>query len=386
MKKISILGSTGSIGVSTLDVIERNPDRFEVWGLAAGGNVELFAKQVKKFKPKAASLFDASKLGVLRELLGGQDVELFSGEAGSIRVATLPETSTVVAGMVGSAGLVPTLAAIRAGKDLALANKETLVVAGELVLKEAQGKIRIIPVDSEHSAIFQALNGEKSAQVKRIILTGSGGPFRTFTRKQMEHVTVKEALNHPNWKMGSKITIDSATMMNKGLEYIEAKWLFGKETPVDIIVHAQSIIHSMIEFVDTSIMAQMGIPDMRVPIAYALSYPDRLDCKLPSLNLSAVATLTFEEPDFEKFPCLRLAFDAMEHGQTMPAVLNAANEVAVQAFLDQTIPFKEIAETIRITMNNHKSKSVNDLEDVLTADRWARNEAQKIIGDVIHST
>lgn len=386
MKKISILGSTGSIGVNTLDVIERNPDLFEVWGLAAGSNVDLFAQQIKKFKPKAASLFDTSKVGILRELLGSQDVEIFSGEAGSVRVATLPETHMVVAGMVGSAGLVPTLAAIRAGKDLALANKETLVVAGELVLQEARGKIRIIPVDSEHSAIFQALNGEKGSQVKRIILTGSGGPFRTFTRKQMEHVTVKEALNHPNWKMGNKITIDSATMMNKGLEYIEAKWLFGRETPVDIIVHAQSIIHSMIEFVDTSIIAQMGIPDMRVPIAYALSYPDRLNGELPSLNLSAIATLTFEEPDFEKFPCLRLAFDAMKQGQTMPAVLNAVNEVAVQAFLDQIIPFKDIAETIRITMNNHKSKPVKELEDVLAADRWARKEAQKTIGAAAHST
>ena len=312
------------------------------------------------------------------------DFEVFSGEAGSVKIATLPEARMVVTAMVGSAGLVPTLAAIRAGKDLALANKETLVVAGELVLREARDKIRIIPVDSEHSAIFQALNGEKSSQVKRIILTGSGGPFRSFTRKQMEHVTVKEALNHPNWKMGNKITIDSATMMNKGLEYIEAKWLFGRETPVDIIVHAQSIIHSMIEFADTSIMAQMGIPDMRVPIAYALSYPDRLTCDLPSLNLSAVATLTFEEPDFEKFPCLRLAFDAMKHGQTMPAVLNAANEVAVQAFLDQIIPFKDIAETIRTTMTNHKSRPVKDLEDVLTADQWARQEAQKAIGAVAY--
>ncbi|OGW19808.1 MAG: 1-deoxy-D-xylulose-5-phosphate reductoisomerase, partial [Nitrospinae bacterium RIFCSPLOWO2_12_FULL_47_7] len=237
MKKISILGSTGSIGVNTLDVIERNPGMFEVWGLAAGSNVDLFAKQIKKFKPKAVSLFDISKVEILRELLGNQDVEVFSGEAGSVKIATLPEARMVVTAMVGSAGLVPTLAAIRAGKDLALANKETLVVAGELVLREARDKIRIIPVDSEHSAIFQALNGEKSSQVKRIILTGSGGPFRSFTRKQMEHVTVKEALNHPNWKMGNKITIDSATMMNKGLEYIEAKWLFGRETPVDIIVH-----------------------------------------------------------------------------------------------------------------------------------------------------
>ncbi len=385
MKKISILGSTGSIGVNTLDVIERNPDRFTAWGLAAGSNVELFAQQVKKFKPKVVSLFDSSKLATLRDLLQGQDVEIFSGESGSVKVATLPETNMVVAGMVGSAGLVPTLAAIRAGKDLALANKETLVVAGELVLKEAKGKARIIPVDSEHSAIFQALNGEKSSQVKRIILTGSGGPFRTYTRQQMETVTVKEALNHPNWKMGSKITIDSATMMNKGLEYIEAKWLFGRETPVEIIVHAQSIIHSMVEFVDTSVMAQMGIPDMRVPIIYALSYPDRLTCDFSSLNFSAVAKLTFEEPDFEKFPCLRLAISALECGQTMPAVLNAANEVAVQSFLDQVIPFKDIAETIRMTRSNHKPKPVRELEDVLSADRWARQEAGKLIGVATHS-
>lgn len=384
MKKISILGSTGSIGVNTLDVIERNPDRFEVWGLAAGSNVSLFAEQIKKFKPKAVSLFDTSKIKTLQELLKGQNVEVFTGESGSVKIATLPGTNMVVTAMVGSAGLVPTLAAIRAGKDLALANKETLVVAGELVLKEARDKVRIIPVDSEHSAIFQALNGENSRQIKRILLTGSGGPFRTFTRKQMEHVTVKEALNHPNWKMGSKITIDSATMMNKGLEYIEAKWLFGKETPIEIIVHAQSIIHSMIEFVDTSIMAQLGVPDMRVPIAYALSFPDRLDCKLASLDLPAIATFTFEKPDFEKFPCLQLAFEAMEHGQTMPAVLNAANEIAVQAFLDQTIPFKGIAESIRATMNNHVSKPVKELEDVLAADRWAREETRKSIEAVAH--
>ncbi len=379
MKKISLLGSTGSIGVNTLDVVQRNPDRFEVVSMSAGSNAELFAEQIRKFKPKIVSIFDAAKAESLKQLVDGQDVEILTGEEGSVRVATEPDTELVVSGIVGSAGLVPTLEAVKAGKDLALANKETLVVAGELVLKEARDKINIIPVDSEHSAIFQALNGENRERVKKIVLTGSGGPFRTHTKEQMEHVTVEEALNHPNWKMGNKITIDSATMMNKGLEYIEAKWLFGLDTPVEIIIHAQSIIHSMIEFTDTSIIAQLGIPDMRVPIAYALSYPDRLASELPSLDLAKMSDLTFEPPDFEKFPCLQLAHDAMEIGHTMPAVLNAANEIAVQAFLDEQIPFKDIPEIIRMTMHNHKAVPVNELDDVLSADDWARREARKLI-------
>ena len=379
MKKISILGSTGSIGVNTLDVIDRNPGKFEVWGLAAGSNVEVLAQQTRKFKPKMISLHDASRLGELRQLIGDQKVEIVTGQAGAVQVATLSEIDLVVSGVVGCAGLVPTYAAVEAGKTLALANKETLVVAGELVLKAAQGKCDIIPVDSEHSAILQALNGENRDRIKRIILTASGGPFRTLTLEQMEHVTVKEALNHPNWDMGDKITIDSATMMNKGLEYIEAKWLFGLDTQVDIIVHAQSIVHSMVEFVDTSIIAQLGIPDMRVAIAYALSYPDRIDCQLPSLDLSALAKLTFEPPDFKRFPCLQLAKDAMNIGQTMPAVLNAANEIAVQAFLDEEIQYKEIPEMIRMAMNNHKTRSVHSIEDVLETDRWAREETRKLI-------
>ena len=379
MRKISLLGSTGSIGVNTLDVVARNPEQFEICGLSAGSNVDLLASQVKKFKPEVVSLFDRSKEKLLKEKLAGMDVEIFSGEEGSVKVATHSSSDLVVSGMVGSAGLVPALKAIEAGKNLALANKETLVVAGELVLKAAKDRVAIIPIDSEHSAIFQALNGEKTEQIKKIILTASGGPFRTFTREQMEHVTVEQALNHPNWSMGSKITIDSATMMNKGLEYIEAKWLFGLDVEVEVIIHAQSIIHSMIEFVDTSIMAQLGIPDMRVPIAYALSYPDRLDCQLPSLDLSQMATLTFEPPDTKKFPCLKLAIDALKAGQTMPAVLNAANEVAVQAFLDEVISFKEIPEIIRTAMDNHNSRPVNHLEDVLEADRWTREEAKKLI-------
>ena len=379
MKIISLLGSTGSIGISTLDIVRRNPDRFAVASMTAGSNVELFAQQVKEFKPSLVSIFNPSKIGSLKELLQGEDVEILSGEEGTVKAATHPDASLVVSAIVGSAGLVPSLAAIQSNKDLALANKETLVVAGELVLREARGKVNLIPIDSEHSAILQALNGEKKERIKKIILTGSGGPFRTFTKEEMENVTVKQALNHPNWKMGAKITIDSATMMNKGLEYIEAKWLFGLDTCVEIIVHPQSIIHSMIEFIDTSIMAQLGLPDMRVPITYAMTYPDRIECKLPSLDLTAVKQLTFEEPDYEKFPCIKLAQEALDTGYTMPAVLNAANEVAVQSFLDEAISFKDIADTIRMAMNNHKCHPIDSLEDVQSADRWAREEVKKLI-------
>jgi len=380
MKKISLLGSTGSIGVNTLDVVERNPESFQVLAMSAGSNVDLFAEQVRKFKPKVASLFDTTKIATLKERVADLDVEIIPGEEGSIAVATLLESNVVVSGVVGSAGLVPAIEALKAGKNLALANKETLVIAGELVLKEAEKtNSKIIPIDSEHSAIFQALNGEKKERIKKIILTASGGPFRTFSLDKMETVTVKDALNHPNWKMGAKITIDSSTMMNKGLEYIEAKWLFGIDTPVEIIVHAQSIIHSMIEFVDTSIMAQLGIPDMRVPIAYALTYPDRFECELPSLDLASMGDLTFEAPDIVRFPCLQLAIDAMEMGQTMPAILNAANEIAVQAFLDELIPYKDIAELIRMVMHNHRPSPLNDLQDVLNADLWAREETTKLI-------
>ena len=380
MKKISLLGSTGSIGVNTLDVIERYPESFQVCALSAGSNVDLFARQIRKFKPALAALFDSTKIDALKELVGDLDVEIVSGQEGTVSAASFSEADLVVSGVVGSAGLLPALSALKAGKNLALANKETLVIAGELVLKEAERThTRIIPIDSEHSAILQVLNGQKPERIKKIILTASGGPFRTFTLKQMENVTVKEALNHPNWSMGAKITIDSSTMMNKGLEYIEAKWLFGVDTKVEIIVHAQSIIHSMIEFVDTSIIAQLGIPDMRVPIAYALTYPDRFESELPSLDLASMGNLTFEAPDFERFPCLKLAMDAMEMGQTMPAVLNAANEIAVQAFLDELIPYKDIAEIIRMVMQNHSPVSLHELQNVLDADHWAREEATKLI-------
>ncbi len=380
MKKISLLGSTGSIGANVLDVIERNPEKFQIFGMSAGNNVDLFAKQIRKFKPRVVALFDTKKIPTLKERIADLDIEILSGEEGSIAVATLPEADMVVSGVMGSAGLLPAIHALKLGKNLALANKETLVIAGELVLREAKKtNSQIIPIDSEHSAIFQVLNGEKKEQIKKIILTASGGPFRTFSFDQMETVTVKDALKHPNWDMGAKITIDSSTMMNKGLEYIEAKWLFGVNTPVEIIVHAQSIIHSMIEFVDTSIIAQLGIPDMRIPIAYALTYPDRFECDLPSLDLTTIGNLTFEAPDFERFPCLRLAIDAMEIGKTMPAVLNAANEIAVQAFLEELIPYKDIAELIRMVMQNHNPSPLKELQDVLIADRWAREETTKLV-------
>ena len=380
MKKISLLGSTGSIGTNVLDVIERNPEKFHILGMSAGNNVDLFAKQIRKFKPRVVALFDTKKIPTLKERIADLDIEILSGEEGTIAVATLPEADVVVSGVMGSAGLLPAIHALKSGKNLALANKETLVIAGELVLREAKKtNSQIIPIDSEHSAIFQVLNGEKKERIKKIILTASGGPFRTFSFDQMETVTVKDALKHPNWDMGAKITIDSSTMMNKGLEYIEAKWLFGVNTPVEIIVHAQSIIHSMIEFVDTSILAQLGIPDMRVPIAYALTYPDRFECDLPSLDLTTMGNLTFEAPDFERFPCLRLAIDAMEIGKTMPAVLNAANEIAVQAFLEELISYKDIAELIRMVMQNHNPSPLKELQDVLIADRWAREETTKLV-------
>ena len=380
MKKISLLGSTGSIGANVLDVIERNPEKFQILGMSAGNNVDLFAKQIRKFKPRVVALFDTKKIPTLKEQIADLDIEILSGEEGSIAVATLPEADVVVSGIMGSAGLLPAIHALKSGKNLALANKETLVIAGELVLREAKKtNSQIIPIDSEHSAIFQVLNGEKKERIKKIILTASGGPFRTFSLDQMETVTVKDALKHPNWDMGAKITIDSSTMMNKGLEYIEAKWLFGVNTPVEIIVHSQSIIHSMIEFVDTSILAQLGIPDMRVPIAYALTYPDRFECDLPSLDLTTMGNLTFEAPDFERFPCLRLAIDAMEIGKTMPAVLNAANEIAVQAFLEELISYKDIAELIRMVMQNHNPSPLKELQDVLIADRWAREETTKLV-------
>ncbi|OGV98925.1 MAG: 1-deoxy-D-xylulose-5-phosphate reductoisomerase [Nitrospinae bacterium RIFCSPLOWO2_02_FULL_39_110] len=380
MKKISILGSTGSIGVNTLDVISRYPDKFQVVGLAGGGNEKLLLKQIRKFKPKIAALFNKEGGDRLREKLKNKNVSIVSGIDGIIEVATVPDADMVISAIVGAAGLIPTLSAIKANKDIALANKETLVMAGEIIMKEIDGKGRIIPVDSEHSAIFQSLVGEKKKNIKKIILTASGGPFRNYSAAQFKNIRPEDALKHPNWLMGKKITIDSATLMNKGFEVIEAKWLFGvSDKDIEVLIHPQSIIHSLVEFIDGSVIAQLGIPDMRIPISYALNYPDRLEIALPSLNLAKIKNLSFEKPDTEKFPCLALAFEALKKGGTMPAVLNAANEIAVNSFLNREISFNEIPLVIEKTMNNHKNGHAKEISDILKADKWAREHARKLI-------
>ena len=379
-KKIAILGSTGSIGVNTLDIVRNSKNRFKVSGLAAGGNIALLEKQIREFKPKYAALFDEKKTSLLKKRLGRLKVEIFSGIEGLIKVASIPDTKMVVSAIVGAAGLIPTFAALKCGKDIALANKETLVIAGELFMKHSRKKrVRIIPVDSEHSAIFQCINGTTNRKIKKIILTASGGPFLTYPAKKFEKITTRKALNHPNWDMGPKITIDSATLMNKGLEVIEAHWLFGiDENRIDVVIHPESIVHSMVEFIDTSIIAQMGLPDMRVPINYALNYPERVSTNLPTLNLTKTKTLTFSEPDYKKFPCLEYAFHALRIGRTMPAVLNAANEVAVQAFLSGSISFTGIPKIIKKLMRKHQPKKVMKISDIMQADLWARVEAKKL--------
>ena len=379
-KKIAILGSTGSIGVNTLDIVRNSKNRFKVSGLAAGGNIALLEKQIREFKPKYAALFDEKKASLLKKRLGRLKVEIFSGIEGLIKVASIPDTKMVVSAIVGAAGLFPTFAALKCGKDIALANKETLVIAGELFMKHSRKKrVRIIPVDSEHSAIFQCINGTTNRKIKKIILTASGGPFLTYPAKKFEKITTRKALNHPNWNMGPKITIDSATLMNKGLEVIEAHWLFGiDENRIDVVIHPESIVHSMVEFIDTSIIAQMGLPDMRVPINYALNYPERVSTNLPTLNLTKIKTLTFSEPNYKKFPCLKYAFHALRIGRTMPAVLNAANEVAVQAFLNGSISFTGIPKIIKKIMRKHQPKKVRKISDIMQADLWARAEAKKL--------
>jgi 1-deoxy-D-xylulose-5-phosphate reductoisomerase len=382
LKRIAILGSTGSIGRSALQVIEQFPDQFQVVSLAAGKNIDLLAEQIQRFRPKFAAVLDQKLANGLAALLPADTrVEVLAGATGYQETASCAEADMVLSSMVGAAGLIPTLAAIRAGKDVALANKETLVMAGALVMGEVQrSKVRLLPVDSEHNAIFQALEGHKREDLKRILLTASGGPFLNLPKEQLQSVTPAQALAHPNWEMGAKITVDSATMMNKGLEVIEAKWLF--EVPVekiDVHIHPQSIVHSMVEYVDGSVIAQMGVPDMRVPIGYALAYPERLKLDLPTLDLFSVQTLTFQEPDLDRFPCLDLAFNACKAGGTMPAVLNASNEVAVQAFLDQRIPFLGIARLVDKIMQEHEPTPATELQAILAADTWARQRTEKII-------
>jgi 1-deoxy-D-xylulose-5-phosphate reductoisomerase len=381
MKKLSILGSTGSIGVSTLEIVAAHPDRFQVVALTAGSNLELLQQQIARFSPRLVAVMTEELAQQLRRRLPGPQPESLAGVPGLIAAATAGATDMVVAAIVGAAGLVPTAAAIGAGKDVALANKETLVTAGHLIMAMVAEKgVKLYPVDSEHSAVFQSLHGHRNADVKRIILTASGGPFRTWSLDRLTGVTVADALNHPNWSMGQKITIDSATMMNKGLEVIEARWLF--DLPGDRIavnIHPQSIIHSMVEYVDGCVMAQLGVPDMKAPIAYALTFPERIPTGVSPLDLTALSGLTFFTPDDDRFPCLRLAYRAMQDGESMPAVLNAANEVAVEAFLAGRIGFTDIPRVIEKSMDAHVPRNLGSIEEVLLVDRWARNRAREIL-------
>jgi 1-deoxy-D-xylulose-5-phosphate reductoisomerase len=382
MKKISILGSTGSIGVSTLEIVAAHPDRFKVVALSAGSNLELLRKQIEKYSPQLVAVITAESARELRTMLTGKKPEIMHGVPGMIAVATADEAEMVVAAIVGAAGLVPTAAAVRAGKDLALANKETLVTAGHLIMGMVKEKgVRLYPVDSEHSAVFQSLQGHRREDVRRIILTASGGPFINYPLEKLAKVSIADALNHPNWSMGRKITIDSATMMNKGLEVIEARWLF--DMPVENIsvnIHPQSIIHSMVEYVDGCVMAQLGVPDMKAPIAYALSYPERVTTGVRPLDLTALSGLTFLNPDHTRFPALRLAYQALGAGESMPTVLNAANEVAVEAFLDGRIKFTDIPAVIEKAMDAHEAHPLTSIEEVLLVDRWGREKCRELLG------
>jgi len=385
MKQIAILGSTGSIGVSTLEIVAAHPDKFRVVSLSAGKNLELCARQVRQFRPKLVAVADPADLPRLRVLLDGQDVELVGGLEGLCAVATADGVQMVVAAIVGAAGLVPTAAAIRAGKDVALANKETLVTAGHLFIELVEKhRVKLYPVDSEHSAVFQSIEGHRNQDITKIILTASGGPFRETPLERLKSVTVQDALNHPNWSMGRKITIDSATMMNKGLEVIEARWLFDAPAEkISVNIHPQSIIHSMVEYVDGCVIAQLGMPDMKAPIAYALSYPERVSSGVKPLDLTELSGLTFSKPDVERFPCLGLAYRALGEGESMPAVMNAANEIAVEAFLDGRISFLQIARVIEQTMDSHQAHRLASIDEVLAADQWGRETARTICATLI---
>ena len=375
MKRISILGSTGSIGKQTLDVVRQHKDKFEVVAISANSSVDLLLEQIKEFKPKYVAVYDELSAIKLKSMIPSDiNIEVLSGMEGLKAISSLEEIDVLLTAIVGMIGLVPTLEAIRNGKDIALANKETLVCAGNLVMNEAKKYgVSILPVDSEHSAIFQSLNGEKNKEIEKIILTASGGPFRGKKKEDLLNVTKNQALKHPNWSMGRKISIDSSTLMNKGLEVIEAKWLFDVEhNQIDVVVHPQSIIHSMVQFIDSSVIAQLGCPDMRLPIQYALSYPDRIECDFERLELAKIATLTFEEPDMDTFPCLKLAYDTLKMGGTYSAVLNSANEVLVNEFLEDKIGFYDIPYYIEKTLEAHNSISEPTVEDILEIDRWTR--------------
>lgn len=381
MKRLAILGSTGSIGVSTLEIVTEYPDRFQVTALTAGRNLALLEEQICRFRPDLVAVPDQVNAQRLQERIGCDGPRILYGTAGLIACAVESPADMVVSAIVGAAGLEPTLAAVQAGRDVALANKETLVVAGELVMRAAaESGCRIFPVDSEHSAIFQSLQGHRKVDVKRLILTASGGPFRNWSLDDLQQVTPQDALAHPNWTMGRKITIDSATMMNKGLEVIEAHWLFNM--PVEKIavhIHPESIVHSLVEYIDGALLAQLGIPDMKTPIAYALTYPERLPLALPALDLCRLGQLNFTSPNSQCFPCLGLAYHAIRRGGTTPAVLNAANELAVEAFLHKKVGFLDIPRIIGAVVESHSCRAACDLEQILSADAWARQTAQDVI-------
>ena len=379
MKNVVVLGSTGSIGTSTIKVAEDLPDRIRLLALAAGNNVDLLLEQTRKHRPIAISINDPAKARELEGTLGA-NCEVYSGAEGLVKLATLPAADIVLIAIVGTAGLQPALAAIRAGKDIAVASKEILVMAGEIVMREARKQgVRVLAVDSEHSAIFQCLDGKPPESVRKLWLTASGGPFRDkaiWPKEKFSEITVERALKHPSWVMGRKITIDSATLFNKGLEMIEARWLFDIEMArVGVVVHPQSIVHSMVEFVDGSLLAQLSTPDMCLPIQYALTYPDRAASERVQTDFPKIASLTFEEPDTDRFPSLLLARRAGEVGGTLPAVLNAANEVAVEAFVNRKINFPQITETVGRTIDMHQVVPHPTLEQILAADAWARREA-----------
>lgn len=382
MKQIAILGSTGSIGTQTLDVVRANPDRFEVYAISANRSIDLLVKQAREFRPEVVCIADESLYQPLKEALSNLPVKVWAGADAIAEMVTMPSIDVVVAAMVGYAGLRPTIEAIKAGKTIALANKETLVVAGEIICRLAQQyHTPILPVDSEHSAIFQSLTGEQDNEIEKILLTASGGPFRTFSREQMLRVTAADALKHPNWNMGAKITIDSASMMNKGFEVIEAKWLFGVEAEkIEVLVHPQSIVHSAVQFRDGAVKAQLGAPDMRLPIQYALTFPERVESDFPRLDLFLTRNLTFEKPDLERFPNLGLAYHAIRRGGNIPCVLNAANEVANLMFREGRCGFLQMSEIIAETMQRADYLKEPTYEDYVKTDKMAR----QIAADLIH--
>ncbi len=380
-KQIALLGSTGSIGTQTLDVVRNHPDRFEVYALSAHRSIDLLIRQAREFHPEVVCIADETLYEPLRDALADMPIKVWAGADAIADMVTMPSIDVVVAAMVGYAGLCPTIAAIRAGKTIALANKETLVVAGDLISRLAQEHhTPILPVDSEHSAIFQSLAGEGDNEIEKILLTASGGPFRTFSLEQMRTVTAEQALRHPNWDMGAKITIDSASMMNKGFEVIEAKWLFGVPVEkIQVLVHPQSIVHSAVQFVDGAVKAQLGTPDMHLPIQYALSYPERISNPADRLDLFRAHTLTFEEPDPERFPNLRLAYEATQRGGNMPCVLNAANEVVNLAFREGKCGFLQMSEVIAKTLQQVDFIPTPTYEDYVETDQIARNIAKQLV-------